>query len=139
MTEVEWLACTNLTPMLEFMQCKVSDRKLQLFACASCRHVLSLEKQLRPDLRLLLLQPPSPEEYRADLELFQQAVELSERIADGKGNDEQRVMVGDRIRGHPVVGCPADYDLCSAAKPNWTSAAAFEFMALAAASLFKTP
>jgi len=70
MTEAEWLACTDPTPMLEFLrgkmssqdlrlpsgtvvqvpiypECKVSDRKMRLFACACCRrlwHLLSDER-----------------------------------------------------------------------------------------------
>jgi hypothetical protein len=39
MTEVEWLAATEPTPMLEFIRNKASDRKLRLFACACCRSV----------------------------------------------------------------------------------------------------
>jgi hypothetical protein len=36
MTEVEWLACDLLNPLLRFLQ---SDRKFRLFSCACCRRV----------------------------------------------------------------------------------------------------
>jgi len=37
--ESEWLACTDPTPMLEFLRGKASDRKVRLFRCASDRKV----------------------------------------------------------------------------------------------------
>lgn len=42
MTEAEWLACIDPGPMLDFLKDKTSDRKLQLFACECCRHVIHL-------------------------------------------------------------------------------------------------
>ena len=36
MTETEWLAATDPTPMLRFLAGKTSDRKLRLFACSCC-------------------------------------------------------------------------------------------------------
>ena len=42
MTEEEWLAATDPTPLLEFMRGKASDRKLRLIACACCRRVWNL-------------------------------------------------------------------------------------------------
>jgi len=42
MTEAEWNACTEPRHMLAFLRGKVSDRKLRLFAVASCRRVCHL-------------------------------------------------------------------------------------------------
>lgn len=38
-TEAEWHASSDLEAMLQFVEGKVSDRKLRLFACACCRHL----------------------------------------------------------------------------------------------------
>jgi hypothetical protein len=37
MTEVEWLACADPTPMRKFIQGRATERKLQLLACATAR------------------------------------------------------------------------------------------------------
>ncbi len=42
MTEAEWLACKDPSPMLEFVHRKVSERKLRLFSCGCCRRIWSL-------------------------------------------------------------------------------------------------
>ena len=39
MTEAEWLAATDPTPMLRFLRGRACDRKLRLFACARCREL----------------------------------------------------------------------------------------------------
>jgi hypothetical protein len=50
MTEAEWLACIDPTPMLAFLRGKASERRLRLFACACCRrvgHLLTDERSRR--------------------------------------------------------------------------------------------
>jgi hypothetical protein len=61
MTEAEWLACTDPTPMLGEVGDKASERKLRLYACACCRRIWNLF----PDER------------------SRRAVEAAERLAEG--------------------------------------------------------
>lgn len=42
MDEAEWLRCTDPYPMLAFVKGKASERKLRLFALASCRRIWHL-------------------------------------------------------------------------------------------------
>jgi hypothetical protein len=68
MTEQEWKECADPTPMLAFLQSRVSDRKCRLFACACCR-------RLWPGLSC------STEQRRA--------VEIAEQHADGLARSEE--------------------------------------------------
>jgi hypothetical protein len=61
MTEQQWLTCTMPDDLLNWLEDRVSDRKLRLFATACCRHVWKLIAH--PDAR--------------------EAVQISERFADG--------------------------------------------------------
>ena len=57
MTEAEWNACADPTPMLRELLCgKFSDRKLRLFAVACCRRIWNLiEEEVSRDGRACLL------------------------------------------------------------------------------------
>ncbi|HEV3258003.1 MAG TPA: hypothetical protein VG013_14040, partial [Gemmataceae bacterium] len=63
MSEADWNAYTDPLSMLKFLQGKVSDRKLRLFACACCRH---FQDGLELDGRL------------------SQAIEAADEFADGR-------------------------------------------------------
>ncbi|QJW97301.1 hypothetical protein [Frigoriglobus tundricola] len=60
MTEAEWLACADPTPMLEFLRGTVSERKLRLWACACSR-----------------------ERNKSGEPAFAEAIAVAERWADG--------------------------------------------------------
>ena len=66
MTEAEWNACSDPTPMLAFLRGKASDRKLRLFACACCRTV-----------------------WPAVSEVFREAIRAAEEHADGRATDAE--------------------------------------------------
>lgn len=68
MTEAEWLECPGPYLMLNFLQRRISDRKLRLFGCACCRRIWNLISDDRS----------------------RRAVEVAERYADGlTGRDER--------------------------------------------------
>lgn len=61
MNEAHWLACADPQPMLEFLEGKVSDRKLRLFVVACCRRIWKV----------------------LDHEKCHRAIEIAERCAEG--------------------------------------------------------
>jgi hypothetical protein len=65
MTEAEWLACTDPTPMLEFLRDRGAERKLRLFAVACCRRI----------------------QYPLADERCRNAVDVNERYADGQAGE----------------------------------------------------
>src|SRR5262245_49532597 len=67
MNKKKWLTCTDQGRMLKFVQGKVSDRRLRLFACACCRRTW---KSLT-------------------LKAVRSAVEMTEQCADGLVTEQE--------------------------------------------------
>ena len=65
MTQTEWLTCQHLSPKLDFLRGRTSDRKFRLFVVGCCRRVWSGLRDARS---------------RA-------AVEVAERFADGEASE----------------------------------------------------
>jgi hypothetical protein len=76
MTEAEWLAATNPTPMLEFIGDRLSNRKGRLFACACCH-------------RISHLIPARVAEWKGGAERYAEALAISEKYADGLATIEE--------------------------------------------------
>ena len=107
MTEEQWLACTDLTMMLEWFGEQASERKLRLFAVACCR-------------RIWVLLP---------CEKCRELVEVAERHADGQVS---RHMLRAARKAHHASPAPRTFSVQTA----WFSARqAAEEPAIRAASL----
>jgi hypothetical protein len=85
MTEAEWLACTDVRPMLKSLHGKASNRKLRLFACACCRAVWSL--------------------FKAQSE--RSVIEVAERFADGLVSGAELYQSWRNIKSNSMVALTA--------------------------------
>lgn len=96
MTEEEWMACADPTPMVNYLRNKVSDRKLRLFAVACCKRMLHL---MTDDAAC-------------------NAVQIAERFADGLATKNELRFVRKRaLRGQSSI--PAEH--CAGAAGASTS------------------
>jgi hypothetical protein len=96
-TEAEWLACADPTPMLVFLRSKASDRKLRLFAVACCRRV----GQLLTDDR------------------SQRALGTSERFADALAGEKERKAAQAAVRAARQVVEAAAWAPGAREAPAW--------------------
>jgi hypothetical protein len=111
MTEAEWLSCTNPKEMLAFLQLRISDRKLRLFAVACCRR--SWQQLTNEALRL--------------------GIETAEQFADGLVNQSYRSRVDaaayrclSRVRTYPPCIAHAASLCCRDNIKNWINEIWFE-------------
>jgi hypothetical protein len=72
-------------------------------------------------------------------EPVRRAVELAERLAEGKASPSERDAVDADLRRHPIIWAAGGYDLTDAAVPDRTEVAAVEFAALSAEFAFREP
>jgi hypothetical protein len=93
MTEVEWLAATDPTPMLEFLAGRASDRKLKLLGLACCWNIWPL----------------------IDVDRSQEAVAIAEQFLEGWVDKETIRQALDRAATYVTEG-PAYYAAASAAQ-----------------------
>lgn len=74
MTEEQWIETNTALAMIDYIESRSSDRKLRLFACAACRRIW----------------------HTMPYDSSHQAVEVSERFADGQAREEElRLLAGD--------------------------------------------
>jgi hypothetical protein len=101
-TEAEWLACADPSPMLSYLAGKASDRKLRLFACACVRRIWHFLRY--------------PETWRP--------VEVSERHVDGLAElgELEAAYEATRVFISGLMGW-ADEASCCPADPDATQAA----------------
>jgi hypothetical protein len=95
-TEAEWLACDDPTPMLEHLRGKAGDRRLRLFACACCRGASKI-----------LMGGP---EYAT--------LETAERFADGLARAEELARAND-ADASDLAGLVTEPDGWAAAAATW--------------------
>lgn len=112
MTEQEWLTGKNPCLMLkERLPGEVSGRKWRLFAVACCRRIW----QLLPD------------------EQSQQAIEVADRFADGKANDEELAAARSSLHPGPKVDARTAVLNATAHDAHVAAGLAFRSVAYAAA------
>ena len=81
MTEQDWLAGKDPSPMLSFIREKASDRKLRLFACGCCRRLWDLPDRER-----------------------REKVDALECLADGVGSEQELILDDDTTEFSRVPG-----------------------------------
>jgi hypothetical protein len=98
-TEAEWLACTDPSPMLDYLRDRVGDRQLRLFAVDCCRRVW----------------------HQLQDERSRRAVIVSERYADGLADKKELARARKQARTAGWNGRTGDVSWNGPALIAWCS------------------
>ena len=102
MTESEWFACTEPAPMLEFLEDKVSNRKMRLLACAVVRHVpLSRDGMIIWELLPRCEWFRSPEFPGVDCDSVIETAESSRGVSAALPEMQSETPFSPRLSTHP--------------------------------------
>ena len=96
-TEAEWIAGTDPTPLLVFLRGKASERKLRLFAVACCRRVWRQMTDGRS----------------------RRAIEVAEHYADGSSGDADRIFSSKAAWAACATPAGADPRRCVRSWRKW--------------------
>ncbi len=107
MNEVEWLACSDPKPMFDYLQGKVTDRKVRLFEVACCRRIWHLMTDERCRRLVRVGVPLGCEDLpERSLRSCWAAVELAERAAD---EPVSRDLMNSASEAASAFTYPAEY------------------------------
>jgi hypothetical protein len=134
MTEAEWLACTEVGPMLAHLGDDVSPRKLRLFACACCRRIwyLMQDELIRKVVRIA----EQHADGRAGVSRLRRVTVSAEGVAEGMEGAvwsaaKTRVMAAAAALGTTLSGngihsarCAASAVSCATVVPPFSAEAA---------------
>jgi hypothetical protein len=114
MTQQEWMACTDPTPMLEFLRGKASERKLRLFFCACCRGKLYT---VCPQGLAAVAVAEAVADGLADEAVRADAERLMQSLIPNEGNWSEYSLIGWGLQRPKSSSYPLDYVMMWATGP----------------------
>jgi hypothetical protein len=133
MTEAEWLACADTSPMLDFLRTSATNRKLRLFAVACCRRVWHWMDDARSRKAVDVA-----EQYAdgATQESERRATRRAALEAAGFGSDAE--WAAQRVLAHRIADCLTNRGNNSAHQGGVPDAVVHEFGSRASGNAYRS-